>query len=88
MDFNDFPELLDRFSPAALSSWGKVTAEEHARYHVHCFPEIEQIVSRVRERGAHLTPASDDAHSCRRTEKWATMMAPTAQAVPERGITE
>ena len=82
------PELPDRFFPAAVSSLGKVSAEEHARYHVHCFPEIEQIVSRVRERDAHLTPASDDAHPCVRAEEWATMTAPTAQAVPERGSTE
>ncbi|KAI0245903.1 hypothetical protein BJV78DRAFT_1136456 [Lactifluus subvellereus] len=56
MGFNEFPGLPDRFSPPAVSSWGNASLEEHAGYQVHCFPEIEQIVSRVREVRASLLP--------------------------------
>ncbi len=55
MGFNEFPGLPDRFSPPEILSTGKAPPEEMARYFEHCFPEIEQIVARVREvRAAHL----------------------------------
>jgi hypothetical protein len=58
MGFNEFPELLDRFSPPAVHSRGNAPPEEHARYRVHCYPEIEQIVTRVRDVRASLQPTT------------------------------
>jgi hypothetical protein len=61
MGFNEFPGLPDRFSPpaAGVTSWSNVPPEEqHARYRVHCFPEIEQIVTRVREVRTSLLPTT------------------------------
>ncbi len=57
MGFNEFPRLPDRFTPPASSSsdtyddhYGyDLSPEQRALYRSHCFPEIEQIVSRVRE---------------------------------------
>ncbi|KAI0277581.1 hypothetical protein BGY98DRAFT_979166 [Russula aff. rugulosa BPL654] len=61
MGFNEFPGLPDRFTPPKSSSDGyddhygyDLSAEERALYRAHCFPEIEQIVSRVREVRAAL----------------------------------
>jgi len=54
MGFNEFPGLPDKFSPHATSSQG----EEATRYAMHCFPDIEQIVSRVREVRAGLLPTT------------------------------
>ncbi|KAH9960236.1 hypothetical protein BGW80DRAFT_82001 [Lactifluus volemus] len=56
--FNEFPELPDRFFPPDVSSWGNASSEEHARYRAHCFPEIEQIVARVREVRTSLLPTT------------------------------
>jgi len=50
--YNEFPGLPDRFSPPYLSD--VQTSEEQALYRAHCFPDIEQIVSRVREVRASL----------------------------------
>lgn len=50
--YNEFPGLPDRFSPPSLSD--AQTSKEEARYRAHCFPNIEQIVSRVREVRASL----------------------------------
>jgi hypothetical protein len=61
MGFNEFPGLPDRFTPPKSSSDGyddhygyDLSAEERALYRAHCFPEIDQIVSRVREVRAAL----------------------------------
>ncbi|KAF8496238.1 hypothetical protein F5888DRAFT_1794754 [Russula emetica] len=61
MGFNEFPGLPDRFTPPASSSdsyddhYGyDLSPEERALYRTHCFPEIEQIVSRVRDVRASL----------------------------------
>ncbi|KAH9955517.1 hypothetical protein BGW80DRAFT_1394036 [Lactifluus volemus] len=40
MGFNEFP---------GLPGPGHAPPEELARYRAHCFPEIDQIVSRVRD---------------------------------------
>jgi hypothetical protein len=45
--FNEFPGLPDRFNPPPYSD--AQLPEEQARYRARCFPEIGQIVSRVRE---------------------------------------
>jgi hypothetical protein len=44
MGFNEFPELPDRFSASIPPE-----EDNHVHYRMHCFPEIEQIVTRVRE---------------------------------------
>ncbi len=56
MGFNEFPGLPDRFSPLPTASEARpaLTPEEEeeeqaALYRAHCFPDTEQIVSRVRE---------------------------------------
>jgi hypothetical protein len=64
--FNEFPGLPDRFTPPPVSSSGNyddkyghdLSPEERALYGRHCFPEIEQIVSRVREVRAELLPTT------------------------------
>jgi hypothetical protein len=58
MGFNEFPELPDRFSPPAVPSWGNVSPEELARYLAHCFPQIEEIVARVRDLRASFLPTT------------------------------
>jgi len=61
MGFNEFPGLPDKFTPPASSSdsyddrYGyNLSPEQRALYRAHCFPEIEQLVSRVREVRASL----------------------------------
>ena len=61
MGFNEFPGLPDRFTPPKTSSdsyddhYGyDLSREERALYRAHCFPEIDQIVSRVRAVRASL----------------------------------
>jgi len=58
MGFNEFPGLPDRFTPPAsreeIEDGYYPSSEQRAIYHSHCFPEIEQIVSRVREVRASL----------------------------------
>jgi len=61
MGFNEFPGLPDKFTPVAYPSDGyddrygyDLSPEQRAFYRAHCFPEIEQIVSRVREVRASL----------------------------------
>ena len=54
MAFYEFPGLPDRFPPPAVHSQGIAPPEEDACYLARCFPEIEQIVSRVREVRAPL----------------------------------
>jgi hypothetical protein len=54
MGFNEFPGLPDRFLPPAVHSRGHAPPEELARYRARCFPEIGQIVSRVRDVRASL----------------------------------
>ncbi|KAI0270422.1 hypothetical protein BC834DRAFT_967221 [Gloeopeniophorella convolvens] len=56
MGFNELPGLPDRFAEASPPSAGNAPPEEHARYRAHCFPEIEQIVARVRAVRAELHP--------------------------------
>lgn len=51
--YNEFPGLPDRFSPPPFPSGGQIP-EERARYRAHCFPDMEQIISRVREVRASL----------------------------------
>jgi hypothetical protein len=58
MGFNEFPGLPDRFSPPEVPARGNAPPEEVARYRRHCFPEIEQIVTRVREVRTALLPAT------------------------------
>ncbi|KAH9023701.1 hypothetical protein EDB84DRAFT_1508301 [Lactarius hengduanensis] len=48
MGFNEFPGLPDRLEPPG----------ELVRYPAHCFPDIAQIVTRVREVRAALLPAT------------------------------
>jgi hypothetical protein len=50
--FNEFPGLPDRFIPPPSND--AQVPEEQARYRARCFPEIGQIVSRVREVRASL----------------------------------
>ncbi len=50
MGFNEFPGLPDRFSPLTESDEQPLgEGEKQAWYSPHCFPNIEQIVSRVHE---------------------------------------
>jgi hypothetical protein len=65
MGFNEFPGLPDKFTPPATISssfdddYGyDLSPEERARHRAHCFPEIDQIVSRVREVRASLPPTT------------------------------
>lgn len=65
MGFNEFPGLPDKFTPPASISgrfddaYGyDLSPEERARHRAHCFPEIDQIVSRVREVRASLPPTT------------------------------
>ncbi|KAI9432216.1 hypothetical protein H4582DRAFT_1122671 [Lactarius indigo] len=58
MGFNEFPGLPDRFDPPEVPSAGNAPPEELARYRAHCFPDIAQIVARVREVRAALLPAT------------------------------
>ncbi|KAH9966164.1 hypothetical protein BGW80DRAFT_1230443 [Lactifluus volemus] len=58
MGFNEFPGLPDRFFPPAVHSQGNAPPEELTRYRAHCFPEINQIVSRVRDVRASLLPTT------------------------------
>ena len=58
MGFNEFPELPDRFSLPVGHSQGITKPEEHARHLARCFPEIEEIVSRVREVRTSLLPGT------------------------------
>jgi hypothetical protein len=52
MGFNEFPGLPDSFSPLSDE------AERQLQYRAHCFPDIEQIVARVREVRASLLPTT------------------------------
>jgi hypothetical protein len=52
MGFNQFPGLPDRFFPSSGE------AEKQLQYRAHCFPDIEQIVARVREVRASLLPTT------------------------------
>jgi hypothetical protein len=52
MGFNELPGLRDRFSVASVGN------EKRELYHAHCFPEIAQIVGRVREVRTALLPAT------------------------------
>lgn len=54
--FNELPGLPDRFIPPPWSD--AQVPEEQARYRARCFPEIGQIVSRVREVRASLKSAT------------------------------
>ena len=62
MGFNEFPGLPDRFTPpersgSADDDYGyDLPPEERARHRAHCFLELDQIVSRVREVRAALLP--------------------------------
>ncbi|KAH9958137.1 hypothetical protein BC827DRAFT_617814 [Russula dissimulans] len=58
MGFNGFPGLPDKFPPPAVSISGNAPPGEVTRYAAHCFPDIEQIVSRVREVRAELLPTT------------------------------
>ncbi len=50
MGFNEFPGLPDRFYPLLESDERPLRkGEQQAWYSPHCFPNIKQIVSRVRE---------------------------------------
>ncbi|KAI0291368.1 hypothetical protein B0F90DRAFT_1777336 [Multifurca ochricompacta] len=55
MGFNEFPGLPDRFIPPPPLRVGDASEEDHAQYREHCFPEIEDIVRRVREVRASLS---------------------------------
>jgi hypothetical protein len=54
--FNEFPRLPDRFLSPAAHSRGNAPPEELAGYRARCFPEIDQIISRVRDVRASLLP--------------------------------
>ncbi|KAI0270425.1 hypothetical protein BC834DRAFT_818943 [Gloeopeniophorella convolvens] len=58
MAFNDFPEFPDHFVDTTEPSWGHALPEEVARYRAQCFPDIEQIVARVREVRVELAPTT------------------------------
>jgi hypothetical protein len=58
MGFNEFPGLPDRFSPPEVPSAGIASTEKLTQYRAHCFPEIAQIVARVREVRTALLPAT------------------------------
>ncbi|KAI0270423.1 hypothetical protein BC834DRAFT_967222 [Gloeopeniophorella convolvens] len=58
MGFNDFPDFPDHFPDPAEPSGGNAPPEEAARYRAHCFPEIEQIVARVRGVRRELAPST------------------------------
>ena len=52
--FNELPGMPDHFSPSEVASAGN--AEKQKWYREHCFPEIPQIVARVREVRTSLLP--------------------------------
>jgi len=55
MGFNEFPGFPDRFKVPTVNSEGDEALKERlAIYNPHCFPQIGQIVSRVREVRASL----------------------------------
>jgi hypothetical protein len=54
MGFNEFPGLPDRFARVSVNA----SSEKPKLYRAHCFPEITQIVARVREVRMALLPAT------------------------------
>jgi hypothetical protein len=64
MGFNEFPGLPDRFAPPVPSSGSyddyryDLTPEQRACFHAHCFPDLEQMISCVREVRALLLPTT------------------------------
>jgi hypothetical protein len=64
MGFNEFPGLPDSLAPPMPSSGSyddygyDLTPEERGCFRAHCFPDLEQIVSRVREVRALLLPTT------------------------------
>jgi hypothetical protein len=64
MGFNEFPGLPDRFAPPVPSSGSyddygyDLTPEQRARFRANCFPDLEQIISCVREMRALLLPTT------------------------------
>jgi hypothetical protein len=60
MGFNEFPGLPDRFYPLTESDQRPLgEGEQQAWYSPHCFPSIDQIVSRVREVRRALLSTTD-----------------------------
>jgi hypothetical protein len=47
--FNSFPSFIDKFSPPPGGGGGSTTPENLAIYMKHCFPTIQQIVTKVTE---------------------------------------
>ncbi|KAI9453286.1 hypothetical protein F5148DRAFT_1233692 [Russula earlei] len=58
MGFNGFPGLPDKFPPPPPYGPDNVPPEEVVRYNRHCFPDINQIVTRVREVRVSLLPTT------------------------------
>jgi len=59
MGFNEFPGFPDRFTVPTVNSQGDEALKEKLMiYNPHCFPQIGQIVSRVREVRASLLQTS------------------------------
>jgi len=56
--FNDFPGFPDKLSLPDVKNQGDAPPEEMARYAAHCFPDIKQVVSRVREVRESLLPTT------------------------------
>jgi hypothetical protein len=64
MGCNEFPGLPDRLAPPVPGSGSyddfeyDSTPKERGRFRAHCFPDMEQTVSRVREVRALLLPTT------------------------------
>jgi hypothetical protein len=64
MGFNKFPGLPDRFAPPVPGSGSyddngyDLTPEQRAHFRAHCFPDLEQMISCVREVRTLLLPTT------------------------------
>ncbi|KAH9958138.1 hypothetical protein BC827DRAFT_1221294 [Russula dissimulans] len=56
MGWNEFPGFPDNFPRPAVKNQGQASPEDVARYTARCYPDIKQIVSRVREVRTALLP--------------------------------
>ncbi|KAI9453287.1 hypothetical protein F5148DRAFT_1329649 [Russula earlei] len=59
MDFNELPGFPDRFSLPAKDGQGNPPQGQSEIYSAHCFPDIKQIVLRVRARPEWLRELTD-----------------------------
>ena len=49
MGWAQFPGLPDTFTPPPGGGWGENTPENRAEYMLHCYPDIQRIIQRVKE---------------------------------------